>query len=168
MPGEQRLGYGCLTIASAAFALVLFSWDARIVWLSLISKDWPTTEGRITSSTTSWRREKTGRKSYFPMVSYRYSAAGEEYKSSQISFHPQADGAAFASETAGLYPKDKTVTVYYEPDNPNNAVLEPGFRFSSRLVMLLVLGILCLALTGPGIILWQRDKPFNTQSHTIS
>jgi hypothetical protein len=63
-----------------------------------------------------------------PHVEYKYSVEGTEYTSRQISFDLLGDpgGRGGAETVVARYPVGRSVAVYYVPDNPATAILEPG------------------------------------------
>lgn len=104
------------------------------------SQTWPTAPGTVLQS---WVRESRSTDSdggdsysYHPEVHYQYQVMGTEYQGSKIAFGPKVGGRSRAEKTIEKYPAGANVTVYYQPDNPANAVLE---RSISKVT--LVLGI---------------------------
>ena len=137
-------GCGCLI-----FGAVMFIFASMNVRSSLVSRSWPTTEGVVFLSErprprdwdwgTFWRTE--------PSVKYRYSVDGVKYEGDTISWGqgPAEFGLSFLQTRGGdysdnvtaadifawrkRYPKGTAVTVYYNPQKPQSAVLEPGFSW---------------------------------------
>ena len=115
--------------------------------------NWPSTTGKITSSSV---RKETRRESnktstvYYPSVQYRYQIDGRPYTSSRIAFGNASGGRkSFAQDVAEKYPSGQKVTVYYDPDDPQYAILETGFTWNSIFIFLggivfFAAGILCL------------------------
>jgi hypothetical protein len=111
------------------------------------SEDWPTVTGRVTDSSVEVQRNETGtgrkkkRSTYYaPDVSYTYSVEGVPYSSNQIIYGAtRYDDKSTAQAIAGQYPKGSDVTVYYDPESPDSAVLEPGIKSSSY--TMLIMGI---------------------------
>jgi hypothetical protein len=90
------------------------------------SAQWPTTSGEITYSRVRYVR---GRRfdGYLGDVQYRYRVGDAEHLSSRVSFARGHLAAAEAWQRAlAPYPVGQKVTVYYDPQNPASAVLEPG------------------------------------------
>ena len=109
------------------------------------SVSWSSTDGIILH--TDYERSSVGRKlSNAPYVTYRYQVQGESYISSVRSF---GDGLSSA-EVFEQYPSGRGVTVYYDPENPQEATLvkgvgsrtATGVRYAQRI---LVLGLVILA-----------------------
>jgi hypothetical protein len=64
----------------------------------------------------------------FPMVVYEYEVNGTKYLSNRVRVQdatgPTMGGALYANPLLKRYPKDATVTVYYNPQNPRESALE--------------------------------------------
>lgn len=118
------------------------------------SKDWPTVSGVIiqseietrTSTTGEGANRKTVEKSY-PRVKYEFSVNGRSFVSNAIKFGQSAD----AYKTVARYPVGQIVAVFYNPDKPDQAVLEPGadptfsIGFMGLGVIFIIIGFLAAA-----------------------
>ena len=95
------------------------------------------------------------RTNYHPVVEYTYPVGGQVYAGKRIAFGPAKASARSTSAQAALakYPLGGAVTVYYDPNNPAEVVLE---KQAIGTTAMLVLGIVFLAVTVclalPGII----------------
>jgi Protein of unknown function (DUF3592) len=62
-----------------------------------------------------------------PVIRYRYRAGGQDLESDQVAIGGQPlTTRVFAGKLVGRYPGGAHVDVYIDPDNPKNALLEPG------------------------------------------
>ena len=109
-------------------------------------KDWPSTVGEILASEL---RKVTGHNGaqYHPDIRYRYKVNLVEYESNVIaaSAPPFVLGShKYASTLVNQYQAHNKVNVYYNPDNPEKAVLERAIS-PSGMLLLLFLGIAILA-----------------------
>jgi len=107
------------------------------------SQHWAATEGKVEEAFVHRSErvdEDTGRVSvtFYPRVRYSYVVNGEEYIGTHIAFGGQQGYSRPAQAEAVLarYPEGGRVTVYYNPDNPREAVLER--RMSTPWVLLAV------------------------------
>ena len=132
----------CLAIGIILMVLALagFITGAVLLYNDYETKSWPTAKGVIKSSDVhrevrTSKNEETGQEStttYFTaMVKYEYRIKGKKYTASNVSYDyiygiPESKYAGEATEIINRYPEDKKVTVYYNPDDPNEALLEPG------------------------------------------
>jgi len=114
-------------------------WGYNIIKNAKASLSWPTTEGKIIKSDvkSEWITTGTGSSrrrqiSYFADISYEYSVEGQKYISKKVS-HGQygSSNSDRAQQIADRYPEGKIIQVYYNPDQPNKAVLEVGTIWTS-------------------------------------
>lgn len=85
-------------------------------------RDWQPAGGRILSSTVV-RRRRNNRSSYYPVIVYEYSVGGMNYQGQKIT--PGLNwGGSGSGKVVARYPAGSAVTVYYDPKNPADAVLE--------------------------------------------
>jgi hypothetical protein len=114
------------------------------------SQNWPSVNGTI-QEVKAVKNYHTGAAddinvdTYSPKLRYSFTVEGTEYSSDRIAF---GYGKTFTSESAALssipkYSQGSLVTVYYNPENPNEAVLE---RRNERRVWGMVGGILLIVL----------------------
>ncbi len=97
-------------------------------FLGQASLTWPSVEGKITSSyvsvhDSSMPSDDVRRKSYRASIKYTYVVDRTTYKGSTISFAPFG---RHARKTVNKYRRGARVRVYYDPDDPETAVLEAG------------------------------------------
>jgi hypothetical protein len=92
------------------------------------ARAWPATSGRIVTSSVEEKRLPGDRPNvrFAPRVAYEYEVEGRRYQSERIAFRdvfwslaPQGPAAQVAR-----YPEGAAVTVYYDPQRPQDAVLE--------------------------------------------
>jgi uncharacterized protein DUF3592 len=118
------------------------------------SQSWPTTTGTILSATLSQqsRRNSQGYHdvTYAPTVEYTYEVNGNSYRSDKINAGWTVSyDAGTAQNKLSQYQPGTRVTVYYNPTNPANAVLEPKsatgniFMIAGGIVLVLTVLICC-------------------------
>ncbi len=114
------------------------------------SQKWPSTAGQIVEArvTRSMHTDSDGDTSYSyaPYVRYTYQVAGQEFTGDKITFgfkqtHSQEQKA---NQALARFPMGGQVSVYYDPTNPAEAVLE---RTAGGSTVSLVLGIVFLAVS---------------------
>ncbi len=121
------------------------AWTAR--------KHWSTTDGVVRASGLDAfdganRKSRTTPR-YILQVVYEYRVNDQTYEGRQVGFGGTAYGLEEARRKLRQYPQGVLVTVYYDPANPNKAVLEPD---PAGVGFLLVLGI--VILVGGGLAAW--------------
>ena len=96
-----------------------------------LSQNWPTIEGQIIQATIEESMESDNdgftSKRYTPSVLYTYTLVGQQYTSDKITFgakwrYPSRNEA----ESKLNYQTGERIQVYYNPENPSQAVLEAG------------------------------------------
>jgi hypothetical protein len=145
--GKQPSFLGTLVFAAIFFVAGLMTYKhltKPIAEEAEASKDWPTSEGIITSSELNKTRDRDGKDMYSANILYEYSVDGKEYSDGNIGV---MDGStsmkSSVKNTVRKYAKGKKVTVYYDPEFPGTAVLEPGVGFWSGILLKLPL-IFCI------------------------
>ncbi|WP_166443037.1 DUF3592 domain-containing protein [Phragmitibacter flavus] len=116
---------------------------------------WPTTIGMIEYSRVGSGVDASGRlgisSSYFPEVGYRYEVDGVSYSGNNVYL---GIGSPFKKETAAVvakYRPGQQTKVYYDPLQPDTAVLDPkvqGQNFVALYLSALAsgMGVLCLSV----------------------
>jgi hypothetical protein len=127
------------------------------------ASSWPVTEGTITSSQVeSWGSGAHDPIDYRPAITYQYQVGGKTYNGSQIS-----SGATFyggvnvdeyeqANAIVSNYPVGSIVEVHYNPNNPNNAVLETQSSLIEQVP--LIIGAVMTAAALIGLFLLVRSE----------
>lgn len=104
------------------------------------SKEWPAVEGIITRSELAKSKNSDGNTMYSANINYDYVVDGKEYNGSGVRV---VDGTTSVKsgvkKTVRKYKEGSSVTVHYDPEFPNTAVLEPGTGFLLGLLLKLPL-----------------------------
>lgn len=138
-------------------SFVLFS----IQWKK--SREWHATSGKIIrANLQSVLVPRGGRKgynidgsvrlvkAYIPDIVYQYRANAESFQSKQIYIGQNFPAPLnFANDLVEKYPEGREVTVYYNPEKPNVAILERDrfkelFIYLARGIFSLLIGFLIL------------------------
>jgi len=115
------------------------------------SSRWPTANGTIVSSIVkkTVRPTQEGNKTaYSAQVVYKYPVNNRQYSCDRVSIGK----SAYAEATVKKYPTGKAVTVYYNPDKPQEAVLEPGLKWGDYWRYILFDLLIALSLIVPQAI----------------
>lgn len=110
------------------------------------SNHWPTTTGQILASTIQYRRKSGGGHSPYPLVLYTYQIEGQQYQSQRIYFGGVVGGTAMTG-VIKKYPVGAQVPVYYNPQNPADAVLERSIPMAKFLGLIGVILMVTAAAT---------------------
>jgi Protein of unknown function (DUF3592) len=130
-----------LWIFFAILALSYLSIATFTVVLALRAADWPKVDGRILSSAVGVGCGRgTGPR---PDVRYEYQFGSRLYKNSRIAFDTDFCGI-FGTETevANHYSQGQLVSVYVNPERPNQSALLAGTIQSATIINVLVSALL--------------------------
>jgi hypothetical protein len=106
-------------VISVIFLVIIFSAKRSAAQ----AQSWATTSGRVILSTLEARRGSKGGTVYYPVVHYQYRVHAMNYESRKIMPGMEWGGSG-APAIIAKYPTGSTVTVYYNPENPAEALLE--------------------------------------------
>ncbi|MCB9444517.1 MAG: DUF3592 domain-containing protein [Ardenticatenaceae bacterium] len=132
----------------------------------IVSPGWPTTGGTILYHKFMGVKFKEYDGGFFTKIDvyirYEYAVEGVSYTSLSIN---AIDTPANPSSYADRFPVGEDVTVYYNPKDPADAVLEPGFvnifkAFGGFSFLILVVGVSLLFL---GILENRKMRDRNLQ-----
>ena len=144
-------------IILGSFFFFIFIFDAIFLGIILVTqrkvsqaKNWPSVMGTVLFSTIEWRRGNKGSSAY-PVVQYNYQVAGQAYQGSKIMPGPDVGGSG-AHKVVARYPAGAQVMVYYNRENPSEALLERGTPGFVK-ILWIVLVLLDLFLCGLGVAL---------------
>ena len=133
-----------IIILSSLAGLCLTVFATRNSINAIKTKSWPTTGGTVVFSEV----QRSSR--YVPKVVYSYTLRGSEYTSDKIGltnfaqYRKQED----AARVTGAYPVNAKVTVYYNPGNAEEAILEPGIKGEHVFMSLMGLVVFMAPLLG--------------------
>ncbi|MBN1316445.1 MAG: DUF3592 domain-containing protein [Anaerolineales bacterium] len=142
-------GFFILIIGGLGVFLIVYSVRSRKK--AEASQTWPSATGRITEAeikeSTSTDDDDVTRVTYYPAVRYEYQVDDQVYTGKRISFGGIVSSSSRSKAETELarYPVDGEVTVYYNPEKPEEAVLE---QKASGSKMGLVFGVVCLSIAG--------------------
>ncbi len=138
--GKRNFLSSCLEALLVAGVFILLGaglswWGWNIVQDARASSQWPTTEGTVTSSEVRDTSDAES-DSYSPRVTYEYQVDDVSYQNNTITFGQNSYSSRRKAESiAAGYPTGSRVTVYYEPGDPAQSVLEPGASAGSFIVL---------------------------------
>ena len=90
---------------------------------ALESKRWPEAPGVISTSYKKERHDAESGTYYSPVVAYRYQIGERELTGKRVSF-----GNLIPASIAERYRAGQEVLVHYDPEKPEQCVLEPGLN----------------------------------------
>lgn len=104
-----------------------------LFYMSKKTKMWNAVKGKVLSSNIDSIKYvgEDAAQSYKARVEYQYSVNGESYSSKRIFYgdYLRSNMPWRAKKIIKKYAKDEMVTVYYNPQNPKDSVLETGLNY---------------------------------------
>ena len=135
-----------LIILNAIFLGIIFFMRRRMATVS----QWPSTMGSVTMSRVESRSSGDGYTNY-PVVQYSYQVGGQAYQGTKLAPGPEVGGTG-AGKVVARYPAGAQVMVFYNPQNPSEAVLER--KAPAQWIMWLLLVVFDCALCGVIPLIW--------------
>lgn len=121
-------------IIPALVGIVLFIYGIKSILTAIDSRNWSHCKGTIIMSKVDQSTRSSGSSknrhtttTYSPKVKYKYIYNDHEYLSSRITFGDRRGGRKTAQTTINYYSVGKEVDVYFNPENPAQSVLQPGY-----------------------------------------
>lgn len=142
-----------LTLALPLFLYGTF-YVARGILRGIRTANWPKTSGVILfANIERYYRGKDVAKEVL-QLSYHYTVDGITREGNRVSFQSFAWFFGDLKKLLAKYPKDQEVTVYYDPLQPENAVLEKGTTRADAM-LLVVLALIDVAV----LLVWIPPVP---------
>lgn len=137
-----------LLILNVVFLGIIFFMRRRMASVS----QWPSTMGTVSASYLERRHSssESGSTNY-PVVQYSYQVGGQAHQGTKIAPGPEVGGTG-AGKVVERYPAGAQVMVFYNPQNPSDAVLET--KAPAQWIMWLMLAIFDCVLCGVIPIIW--------------
>lgn len=117
----------------------------------IASKNWPNVKGKIIESRIEkevWETREGTKVVEVARIKYEYEIKGKLLINDKVSLGKNT----FADATVKQFPKGKDVTVYYNPKNPQEAVLVQGATWGAFKIVFFIGGILLALLLIPIVI----------------
>jgi len=138
---KHWIGFAIALVAVlVAAASLYFARPAlEVLRLARVSSTWTQVEAKVVSarldSTFSGVSNSSSTNYHEPRVQFSYVVDGRSYEADTILFGhlrlTNRQGRLAANRILDPYRNNPTVTAFYNPDDPAQAVLEPGFKLRS-------------------------------------
>lgn len=127
------LFYSLFIICGIAFIIFGISFFKK----SIASENWYQAEGIIVSSNVRTNYEENHGKTYSADIEYQYNVGDVSYNSEEVSLGDySSSNKNHFQKIVDKYYIGKVVIVYYNPEKPSEAVLEPGLTIVPYIVIL--------------------------------
>lgn len=139
--------FGLLAVVGGVGAFL----SARDLVRGRSSASWPTTLGEVVYASIEQHMDSDSDGStsvtYKAKVVYNYQVGGQALVGDRRRFSDSSsNNARRAQEAINRYPMGTQVTVYYDPNNPEICVLEPGASVGGFIALVITLGLLGFGL----------------------
>jgi hypothetical protein len=138
MPGS--LGASLFSLVFVAVGAGILYYARGVARKMQQSLSWPSARGEIAHSAVFREMQDSSSSSgptYKADVAYRYQVKGRDFSSEQITLADYSSTTGRAQAIVNRYPHGAAVTVYYNPANPAEAVLERGASGGLNLLYLI-------------------------------
>lgn len=124
-----------IVIVAAMFPTLILVAMAMKWWDIRQASRWPSTRGKVVTNMIESIKNRPGDPGYnfhdtevtnLPLVEYEYHVGGKQYRGKRITIGEKTSGYEI-EEILDRYPVGTEVTVYYDPADPQKAVLERDF-----------------------------------------
>ena len=136
MSNESMLTVGILgcvfVILNVVFLAIIFFPQRKMNAV----QGWSSAMGTVLASYLERRSSSDGSTNY-PVVQYSYQVGGQTYQGAKIAPGMEVGGTG-AERVIAKYPEGAQVMVFYDPNNPSDAVLEKKARAQWLMWLLLV------------------------------
>jgi hypothetical protein len=127
------------------------------------SVDYPQVTGTVTHCEIRTHHGSKGGTSYEPFIKYRYAVGGHPFTGTRLRYNSvSSSNYGAASSLVDEHPVGSPLQVYYDPTNPQDALLLPGIE-GSDFIMVLFLTPFNLVMIGFWIWTWcwLRERLFH-------
>ena len=141
--------FGIIFIIGGFFAL---KYGKKSIEKAQASENWPTVQGVVEKSDVVRSTDSDGDTTYRAEIIYDYVVNDRSYESNKrrIGATSSSSNSSGAYKVANQYPEGSTVTVAYNPEAPEEAVLEPGVFLESKILWYVGLVFMILGLLMAG------------------
>lgn len=138
---------------------VVIAFGFRTIYRSIKTKSWPTTQGKVIgsgivrsmSSSNSSSTTITNNYTYKAEIAYEYEVNDQRYVSNRVRLLDiSSNNYGRAESIQSRYKEGTTVLVYYNPADPEQALLEPGGSSGAWLPIVVGTGFIIIS----SIMMW--------------
>ena len=134
--GESVESISYKEVVIYGFIILGIVFELFLMYKNHLAKNWDQTEGELVSSKVGL--EHSGSIGLIAKVSYKYAANGQEFQSNRIAYATLGSGFALFRS---FYLNKDSLTVYYNSQKPELAVILPGVRLFHILDIAFLVGI---------------------------
>jgi hypothetical protein len=149
----------------SAFVVFFDVRGARDLGRQFESLNYPYVMGVVTSSKVATHRGSKGSVSYSPDIHYRYTVDNRPYNASCLRFMSQFSDYNWATDTVAAHPAGSQIRVYFNPSDPQDALLSPDIEGIDLLMLLFLMPFnLVMAAFWTATGSWLRERIFKPEA----
>ena len=119
------------------------------------SRHYASVEGEITYSELTTTRGYKGGRHYHAVINYRYELGPRRFYGHRLRYLNSPGDYGTAESFVDAHPVGSSITVYYKPDDPGDALLFPGIEGQDCLLFFLTAPFCAIAL---GLCTWAAGE----------
>jgi hypothetical protein len=157
VPPAEAFGIlGTLLLPVAAWAYATMRLEQA---LAVLSRSWPTAPGKIDTSDVSARASHRSGRFWALDVRYVYRVGGVDHVGTRLAFAPRWIGSQYAvDDLARRYAVGAAAEVRYDPDQPDEAVLETDDQLATQRLFAVWI---CLFVVAVGVLVMTLRRVFH-------
>ena len=128
----------CFVLPVSLLTLGVDVWAANRFVQQARAAHRPSAMGTVTESTVATSRGSKGSTNYHFVVRYTYEVEGRRYAGSRVRYLMDNGTQDTVVGLARRFPQGSQVEVFYRPETPSEALLQPGLRGSDFLLLMLL------------------------------
>lgn len=115
------------TLVWSAFVLIFDVVFGISLWHQFESRYYSSTTGRITHSELTHSRTSKGGTAYDADIHYHYEVSGQAFDGTRVRYSPASSSRDWAAHVVDERPVGSETQVYFNPRNPGDSLLLPGW-----------------------------------------
>ena len=163
-PGQGTwAGLAIFWVFTLIWCAVSFGFTGLIVGdiqADIDAESWPTVEGYIIDSGVNEEYDDEGGSTYCPWIEYGYTIENETYTNHRISHAADSSCDSFSADWDDDYPPGENVTIYVNPEDPQDSQIETGMMVDPFLYC-----FACLPLIGILLLIFCFKATYNSIMH---
>jgi hypothetical protein len=125
------------TLFWSCFVLAFDGFMGHTIFKQAESVDYPQVTGTVTHCEIQTHHGSKGGTSYEPVINYRYAVDGHSFTGIRLRYNSvSSSNYGAASSLVDEHPAGSPLQVYYNPANPQDALLLPGIEGSDFIMVL--------------------------------
>lgn len=139
-------------VIALAVGVILYVIQLRQGLRADASKKWPKAEATVIASALEPSPEH--RRRYRAAIAYRYRVGRKDYQADRVFWAGNEGRRRHMESVVSAYPAGATIRIYYDPQNPADAVIDPTQHTGSKATVVYAMGMITIGLFAFGVGLY--------------